>query len=150
MLLEVIAPSFWLKNIETQQLILILKLILFLPGRHGRRLGWAGSTTIGRRLDPLRYRNTRGSSGTNVTSRNTKWGKYHCTIDLLFGWFGISSMTTVNFCFYLQNRLIQTSKTGGQRYIDTSPFSIPWLHNNFGFYFVADALNPMLLEFLCR
>ncbi len=29
------------------------------------------------------------------------------------------------FCFYLQNRLIQTSQTGGQRYSDTSPFSIP-------------------------
>jgi hypothetical protein len=54
-------------------------------------------------------------------------GKYHCTIDLLFDWFGISSMTTDNFCFYLQNRLIQTSQTGGQRYSDTSPFSIPWL-----------------------
>jgi len=35
-------------------------------------------------------------------------------------------MTTDNFCFYLQNRLIQTSQTGGQQYNDTSPFSIPW------------------------
>jgi hypothetical protein len=35
-------------------------------------------------------------------------------------------MTTDNFCFYLQNRLVQTSQTGGQRYSDTSPFSIPW------------------------
>jgi hypothetical protein len=26
----------------------------------------------------------------------------------------------------LQNRLTQTSQTGGQWYIDTSPFSIPW------------------------
>ncbi len=32
----------------------------------------------------------------------------------------------LTFCFYLQNRLIQTSKTGGQQYSDTSPFSIPW------------------------
>ncbi len=31
------------------------------------------------------------------------------------------------FCFYLQNRLIQTSQTGGQQYSDTSPFSIPCL-----------------------
>jgi hypothetical protein len=30
-------------------------------------------------------------------------------------------MTTDNFCFYLQNRLIQTSQTGGQCYSDTSP-----------------------------
>jgi hypothetical protein len=36
-------------------------------------------------------------------------------------------MTTDNFGFYLQNRLIQTSQTGGQWYSDTSPFSIPWL-----------------------
>jgi len=36
-------------------------------------------------------------------------------------------MTTGNFCFYSQNRLIQTSETGGQWYSDTSPFSIPWL-----------------------
>jgi hypothetical protein len=35
-------------------------------------------------------------------------------------------MTTDNICFHLQNRLIQTSETGGQWYNDTSPFSIPW------------------------
>jgi len=34
----------------------------------------------------------------------------HCTIDFLFDWFGISCMTTENFCFYLQNRLIQTKQ----------------------------------------
>ncbi len=38
-------------------------------------------------------------------------------------------MTTDNFCFYLQNRLIQTSQTGGQRYSDTSLFSIPWFYH---------------------
>ncbi len=60
-------------------------------------------------------------------------GKYHCTIDLLFDWFEISCMTTDNFCFYLQNRLIQTSQTGGQWYSDTSPSSIPCfdLQNDF-------------------
>jgi hypothetical protein len=36
-------------------------------------------------------------------------------------------MTTENFGFYFQSRLIQTSQTGGQQYSDTSPFSIPWL-----------------------
>ncbi len=56
---------------------------------------------------------------------NTKGGKYHCTVDYLFDWFGISCITTANFCFYLQNRLILMSKTGGQQYSDTSPFSIP-------------------------
>jgi hypothetical protein len=34
-------------------------------------------------------------------------------------------VTTDNFCFYLQNRVIQTSQTGGQQYSDTFPFSIP-------------------------
>ncbi len=37
-------------------------------------------------------------------------------------------MAAENFCFYLQNRLIQTSPTGGQQYSDTSPFSVPWLN----------------------
>ncbi len=37
-------------------------------------------------------------------------GKYNCTIDLLFDRFRISCMTSDNFCFYLQNRLIQASK----------------------------------------
>ncbi len=35
-------------------------------------------------------------------------------------------MTTDNFHFYLQNRLIQTGQTGGQLYSDTYPFSVPW------------------------
>jgi hypothetical protein len=52
-------------------------------------------------------------------------GKYHCTVDLLFDWFGISCMSTDNFCFYLQNKLIPTGQTRGQRYSDTSPFCIP-------------------------
>jgi hypothetical protein len=51
----------------------------------------------------------------------------YAPVDLLFNWFGISCMTTDNFCFYMQNRLIQTSQTGGQWYSDTSPFSIPCL-----------------------
>jgi hypothetical protein len=58
-------------------------------------------------------------------------GKNQCTIDLLFDWFGISCMTIDNCSFYLQNRLIQTSQTGGQRYSDTSPLSIPGQVFNF-------------------
>jgi len=38
-------------------------------------------------------------------------------------------MTTDNICFYMQNRLIQTSQTGGEWYSDASPFSIPWLEH---------------------
>jgi hypothetical protein len=39
----------------------------------------------------------------------------------------LSCMTADNFCFYLQNRRIQNSQTGGQQYSDTSPFSKPWM-----------------------
>jgi hypothetical protein len=59
------------------------------------------------------------------TAGNTKGGKYQCTIDLLFDSFGISCTTTDNFCFYLQNILIQTSQIGGQWFNDTPPLSIP-------------------------
>jgi hypothetical protein len=34
-------------------------------------------------------------------------------------------MTTDDFCFYSQNRLIQTSQTGGQQYSDTYPLVFP-------------------------
>ena len=40
-------------------------------------------------------------------------------------------MTTDNFCFYLQNRLIQTRQTGGQQYSDTCPCSIAWPNYDF-------------------
>ncbi len=56
-----------------------------------------------------------------MSTRVYQSGKYHCTIDLLFDWFGICCVTTDNFCFYLQNRLLQCSQTGGQQYSDTSP-----------------------------
>jgi hypothetical protein len=36
-------------------------------------------------------------------------------------------MTTDQFCFYLQNRLIQTCQTGGEQYSDTSPLVFPGL-----------------------
>ncbi len=51
---------------------------------------------------------------------------------------GFSCMTTDNFCFYLQNRLIQTSKTGGQWY--SSPFSIPWFNKP------ASGIEPLTLK----
>ncbi len=54
-------------------------------------------------------------------------GKYHCTIDILFDWFGISCMTTDNFCFLFAKQT-NPNQTGGQQYRDTSPFSIPCCH----------------------
>ncbi len=35
------------------------------------------------------------------TAGNTEGGKYHCTIDLLFDWFGICSMTIDNFFVFI-------------------------------------------------
>ncbi len=58
-------------------------------------------------------------------------------VDLQFDQFGISCMTIDNFCFYLQNWLIQTSQTGGHQYSDTSPFSIPG-SNKHEFYITLD------------
>jgi hypothetical protein len=49
-------------------------------------------------------------------------------------------MTADNFCFYLQNRLIQTSQTGGQWYSDTSPLVFP------GSYFTS-AQVPTFLKY---
>jgi hypothetical protein len=37
----------------------------------------------------------------NGPEREYLRGKYHCTIDLLFDWFGISCMTTRQFLFLL-------------------------------------------------
>ncbi len=81
------------------------------------------SQTVGSILRPPRLAN---ASWENYLSREYYRGKHCGTVDLLFDWFGVSCMTTVFICFYLQNRLIQTSQTGGQWYSDTSPFSIPW------------------------
>jgi hypothetical protein len=51
--------------------------------------------------------------------------KYHCTADLLFDLIGISYMTTDNLCFYLQNRLIQTSKTMVNGTVILPPLGFP-------------------------
>jgi hypothetical protein len=59
---------------------------------------------------------------------NTEGGSINVPLTSCFHWFGISCMTTDNFCFYLQNRLFQTSQTGGRQYSDTYPFSIPWIN----------------------
>jgi hypothetical protein len=42
----------------------------------------------------------------------------------------------------LQNRLIQTSQTGGQWYSDTSPFSIPWINSQTNVRFWTNKPNP--------
>ncbi len=53
-------------------------------------------------------------------------GKHHCTIDLLFDWFGLACFANKNKHCQLSYNWFQTSQTGGQWYSDTFPFSIPW------------------------
>ncbi len=58
--------------------------------------------------------------------------KYHCTVDLLFDWFGFVCFANKNRNCQLWYSWFQTSQTGGQGYSDTSPFSIPCLvHSDF-------------------
>ena len=53
-------------------------------------------------------------------------GKYHCTVDLLFDWFGLAFFANKNKNCQLSYSWFQTSQPGGQQYSDTSPFSIAW------------------------
>ncbi len=69
----------------------------------------------------------------NPWSGNTKGGSI--TVPLTSCLTGC--MATDNFCFYLQNRLIQTSQTGGLQYSDIFPFSIPCL----GIRIIGSVLN---------
>ncbi len=60
-------------------------------------------------------------------TRECKRGKYHCTVDLLFDWFGLACFANKNKNCQYSYSFFQTSQTGGQLYSDTFPFSIPWL-----------------------
>ncbi len=56
-------------------------------------------------------------------------------------------MTADNFCFYIQNKLIQTSQAGGQWYSDYSPFSIPCTqHNVIAYQQKCDIITTMISE----
>jgi hypothetical protein len=77
-------------------------------------------------------------------------GEYHYTVDLLFDWFGISCMTINNFCFYLQNRLIQNSQTGGQWFSDTSPPSPACLNEKRNFQLKNFKLFKFNLNFIYK
>ncbi len=61
----------------------------------------------------------------NIQTREYKRGRYHCTVDLLFDWFGLVCFANKNKNYQLSYRGFQTSQTGSQWYSDTSPFSIP-------------------------
>jgi hypothetical protein len=59
-------------------------------------------------------------------------------------------MTTDNFCFYLQNRLIQTGQAGGQWYSDPSLFSIPCSNIRQGCKLLAGANSAKISISVCR
>jgi hypothetical protein len=52
-------------------------------------------------------------------------GKYHCTIDLLFDWLGMSCMTTDKFLFL--SKPVKQELNGA---VILPPFSIPCGHRN--------------------
>jgi hypothetical protein len=45
--------------------------------------------------------------------------QYHCTVDLLFDWFGLVGFANKNKNCQLSYSRFQTSQTGGQWYSDT-------------------------------
>jgi hypothetical protein len=88
---------------------------------------------------------------TMAAAGNTKGGSI--TVPLTSCLTGLESAVRqlTIFCFYLQNRLIQTSRKGGKWYNDTSPFSIPWLQLyllglHWLLYHSLDKLNKMSMS----
>ncbi len=72
-----------------------------------------------------KYKGSGYSMVLSANPGNTRGGSITVPLTSCLTGFGNSCMTTDNFCFYLQNRLIWTSKTGGQRYSDTYPLVFP-------------------------
>ncbi len=62
-----------------------------------------------------------------VMAGNTKGGSISVPLTSCLTDLESAVLHLTNFCFYLQNRLIQTSQTGGQQYSDTSPLVFPGL-----------------------
>jgi hypothetical protein len=50
---------------------------------------------------------------------------YHCTVDLLFDWFGLVCFANKNKICQLSYSRFQTSQARSQQYSFTSPFSVP-------------------------
>jgi hypothetical protein len=53
-------------------------------------------------------------------------GKYHCTVDLLFDWFGLVCFENKKQKLSVVIQLLPNQSRGGQQYSDTSFFSYPW------------------------
>jgi hypothetical protein len=80
-----------------------------------------------------------------VQPENTKGGSI--TVPLTSCLTGLESpVNTDSFCFYSQNRQIQTSQTGGQWYKDTFHFSIPRCSGNCSLPSNSRYLRPKVLK----
>ncbi len=82
-------------------------------------------------------------SGIWVQGGNTKRGSI--TVPLTSCLTGIESCQLTFFCFYLQNRRIQTSQTGGQWYRDISHLVFPGRSNK-TFLFLTQTLLAFLQD----
>jgi len=76
--------------------------------------------------------------------------KYHCTIDLLFDYFGLVCFANKHKYCWLPHSWFQTSQPGGQWYNDTSPFSIPWIKFWRRRTFLAEELRRFPANFFNR
>ncbi len=70
----------------------------------------------------------------NLPNQGILKGKYHCTVDLLFDWFGLVCIANKNKNCQLSYRWFQTSQTGRQWHSDTSPSSIPRPNHSLSFF----------------
>jgi len=59
------------------------------------------------------------------SGRDELKGKYHCTVDLLFGQFRNVHLCSTKFSAPSTEAHFQTSQNGGQPYSDTSPSTKP-------------------------
>ncbi len=97
--------------------------------KHAEAFGVACVSAIYHHKYYIRVEGVRSDKHTNLlhyaSYREYQRGKYHCTIDLLFDWFGLVCFANKNKNCQLSYSKFQTCQTGGQWYSDTSSFRIP-------------------------
>jgi hypothetical protein len=75
-------------------------------------------------------------------------GQEHCTLNLLFDWFGLVCFSNKNKNCQSSYSWFQTSQTGGQRYSDTPPLVFPAKIIIRSFVNATPDLKPKLYFFL--
>jgi len=110
------------KILQTQTLPYLLSFFLF---RSELLASFSIRETTAPRKISLKGLLLQGEKKNILSPGNTKGEKDHCTIELLFDWFGLVCFANKNKNCPLSYSRFQTSQTGGQWYSDTSPFSFP-------------------------